>query len=58
MSPSAEFVQRLPNDIGGASADRIDAGIMSFNRGRNDATLWPTCSIITRFSIRKRNAAA
>jgi len=24
MSPSAEFVQRLPNDIGGASADRID----------------------------------
>jgi hypothetical protein len=24
MSSSAEFVQRLPNDIGGASADRID----------------------------------
>jgi hypothetical protein len=24
MSPSADFVQRLPNDIGGVSAERID----------------------------------
>ena len=24
MTPSAEFVKKLPNDIGGASADRID----------------------------------